>query len=125
MLPNRFRIDFNALARRIADYNRGVMSREDSFGREMPESTLQLPFFAGRVVGALAHTQVASRLTVLDASLGVDGSVIPNRYAGGGDAAVISRDGADGYTSGNGLVTAYVLGRIIGEHFVAALRDNA
>ena len=40
---------------------------------------------------------------------------MPNLFAGGGAAAGISgRDGALGYASGNGLITALVLGRRAG-----------
>ena len=43
------------------------------------------------------------------------GGTVPNLFAGGGAAAGISgRDGALGYASGNGLITALVLGRRAG-----------
>lgn len=45
-----------------------------------------------------------------------DGRRIPGLYAGGGAAAGISGHGADGYLSGNGLLTALGLGRIAGLH---------
>ena len=43
------------------------------------------------------------------------GGIVPNLFAGGGAAVGISgRDGALGYASGNGLITALVLGRKAG-----------
>ena len=55
--------------------------------------------------------------------LRTDGSVIPNLYAGGGTAAGISGDGADGYLSGNGLLSALGLGLIAGEHAAQAIQQ--
>ncbi|WP_300267009.1 hypothetical protein [Microbacterium sp.] len=44
-----------------------------------------------------------------------DGTPIPGLFAGGGVAAGVSgKTGADGYSSGNGLLTAIGLGRIAG-----------
>ena len=43
------------------------------------------------------------------------GGVVLNLFAGGGAATGISgRDGASGYASGNGLLTALGLGRLAG-----------
>ncbi len=43
-----------------------------------------------------------------------DGSALPNLFAAGGAAAGVSGNTAAGYLSGNGLLTATVLGRIAG-----------
>jgi fumarate reductase flavoprotein subunit len=43
------------------------------------------------------------------------GGAFPNLYAAGGAAAGVSGSGAGGYLSGNGLLTATVLGRLAGE----------
>jgi fumarate reductase flavoprotein subunit len=43
-----------------------------------------------------------------------DGTPFPNLYAAGGAAVGVSGRSAKGYLSGNGLLTATVLGRIAG-----------
>ena len=43
-----------------------------------------------------------------------NGAVLPNLFAAGGAAAGVSGSRASGYLSGNGLLTATVLGRIAG-----------
>jgi hypothetical protein len=44
-----------------------------------------------------------------------DGSIIPGFYAGSGTAVGVSGSGHKGYSGGNGLFTATVLGRVAGE----------
>ncbi|MFL5992102.1 MAG: FAD-binding protein, partial [Rubrobacteraceae bacterium] len=44
-----------------------------------------------------------------------DGHHIPGLYAGGGTAVGVSGSGYRGYSSGNGLLAATVLGKIAGE----------
>jgi fumarate reductase flavoprotein subunit len=44
-----------------------------------------------------------------------DGSAFPNLFAAGGAAAGVSGGQASGYLSGNGLLTATVLGRLAGD----------
>jgi fumarate reductase flavoprotein subunit len=81
----------------------------------------QPPFKAVKVTGALFHTQ---------GGLAVDGEArvrsrrgerLPNLFASGGAAAGVSGPHANGYLSGNGLLTATVLGRVAGESAAALL----
>ncbi|MFB9968888.1 FAD-binding protein [Pseudoroseomonas cervicalis] len=68
-----------------------------------------------RVTGALFHTQGG---LVVDASARVlrpDGAALPNLYAAGGAACGVSGSRAEGYLSGNGLLTAVALGHAAGE----------
>ena len=51
-----------------------------------------------------------------------DGSAIPGLYAGGGTAVGVSGSGHKGYSGGNGLLAATVLGRVAGE---AAAEESA
>ena len=44
-----------------------------------------------------------------------DNTPIPGLYAGGGTAVGISGSGYRGYSSGNGLLAAAVLGKVAGE----------
>ena len=67
------------------------------------------------MTGALFHTQGG---LAIDASARVkrkDGTGFPNLFAAGGAAAGVSGDTAAGYLSGNGLLTATVLGRLAGK----------
>lgn len=89
---------------------------EDRFGRQFtPGQRCVPPFRAVKVTGALFHTQgglaIDSRARVQKKS----GGAFPNLFAAGGAAAGVSGSGAAGYLSGNGLLTATVLGRLAGE----------
>ena len=53
-----------------------------------------------------------------------DGSPIPGLYAGGGAACGVSGSGVAGYLSGNGLLSAVVLGRIAGTRAAGFCRDT-
>jgi fumarate reductase flavoprotein subunit len=98
---------------------------KDRFGRAFGGlPPLQPPFKAVKVTGALFHTQ---------GGLAVDGDArvrsrrgerLPNLFAAGGAAAGVSGPHAGGYLSGNGLLTATVLGRVAGES-AAALVSRA
>jgi fumarate reductase flavoprotein subunit len=89
---------------------------QDRFGRKfLPEQRCEPPFHAVRVTGALFHTQGG---LAVDASARVkrkDGAPFPNLFAAGGAAAGVSGASAAGYLSGNGLLTATVLGRLAGQ----------
>jgi fumarate reductase flavoprotein subunit len=87
----------------------------DRFGRAFGGLPPLSPRFkAVKVTGALFHTQgglaVDSEARVLNRS----GERLPNLFAAGGAAAGVSGPHASGYLSGNGLLTATVLGRIAG-----------
>ena len=89
----------------------------DRFGRDLSKSPgLEPPFFAVKVAGALFHTQgglrIDGRARVL--KRGSD-TPLPNLLAGGGAACGVSGSKVEGYLSGNGLLSAVVLGRIAGE----------
>jgi fumarate reductase flavoprotein subunit len=89
--------------------------QQDPFGRDFStRPPLTEPYYAIKVTGALFHTQgglvVNERAQVLDRS----GRPIPRLYAGGGAACGLSGDHVWGYLSGNGLLSAVVLGRIAG-----------
>jgi fumarate reductase flavoprotein subunit len=87
----------------------------DRFGRLFsPQQRCAPPFHAVKVTGALFHTQGG---LAVDASARVkrkNGGVFANLFAAGGAAAGVSGETAAGYLSGNGLLTATVLGRLAG-----------
>jgi len=87
----------------------------DAFGRDwagVPQ--LEPPFRAVKVTGALFHTQGGLGVDAAARVLRSDGAPLPNLFAAGGAAVGVSGPDASGYLSGNGLLTAVVLGRIAG-----------
>jgi fumarate reductase flavoprotein subunit len=95
---------------------------QDPFGRDFSKKpTLVPPYYGIKVTGALFHTQgglvVDPQARVLDSS----GRPVPRLFAGGGAACGISGPHAWGYLSGNGLLTAIVLGRLAGAASSASL----
>ncbi|HZP88717.1 MAG TPA: FAD-binding protein [Burkholderiales bacterium] len=123
-LARQFRLDAETLGATIADYNRGIAERRDSLGRTILGLPLQPPFYGAFTTGALAHTLGGLKIDASGRVLRPDGSPVPNLYAGGGAAAGISGDTPDGYLSASGLLTAYGLGMIIGQHIVSTLAPS-
>lgn len=88
----------------------------DGFGRDWSGTQpLAAPFHAVRVTGALFHTQGGLVVDGAARVLRPDGSALPNLHAAGGAACGVSGPLASGYLSGNGLLTAVVLGRLAGQ----------
>jgi len=89
---------------------------QDRFGRQFaPSQRCAPPFHAVKVTGALFHTQGGLAIDAVGRVRRQDGTVFPNLFAAGGAAAGISGSTAAGYLSGNGLLTATVLGRLAGQ----------
>uniref|UniRef100_A0A7C4AQZ5 FAD-dependent oxidoreductase n=1 Tax=Desulfomonile tiedjei TaxID=2358 RepID=A0A7C4AQZ5_9BACT len=87
----------------------------DPLGRPSTGTPLKPPFYVVRVTGALFHTQGGLKINERAEVVRMDGSTIPNLYAGGGTAVGLSGRGAAGYLSCNGLLAALVLGKIAGQ----------
>lgn len=79
-----------------------------------PLRSVSPPLFASWVTGGILTTQGGLRVDTRGRVVRRDGSVIRGLYAGGGSAAGISGPSADGYSSGNGLLSAFGYGWIIG-----------
>lgn len=86
----------------------------DEFGRTFTGAPLHPPYCGVRVTGALFHTQGGLRVNSEARVLASDGAPFPNLFAGGGAACGVSGGGDSGYLSGNGLLSAAVLGRLAG-----------
>src|SRR5580700_1156802 len=98
-------------------------SGQDRYGRQLaPEQLCTAPFHAVKVTGALFHTQGGLAVDGVGRVKRKDGTLLPNLFAAGGAAAGVSGSSAAGYLSGNGLLTATVLGRLAGQ--AAMLRDR-
>jgi fumarate reductase flavoprotein subunit len=87
----------------------------DRFGRSFAGAKpLKPPYRAVKVTGALFHTQGGLAVTRDARVRRRGGEPFPNLFAVGGAAVGLSGSSAKGYLSGNGLLTATVLGRIAG-----------
>ena len=87
----------------------------DSHGRQFrPEQSCKPPYHAVKVTGALFHTQGGLAVDSCGRVKRKDGTLFPNLFAAGGAAAGVSGAIAAGYLSGNGLLTATVLGSLAG-----------
>ncbi len=101
----------------VESYNAAVEADElDEVGRLDGRNTLTPPFYGTQVTGSLFHTQGGLVVDKHGRVLREDESIVGNLYAGGGCATGISGHGADGYLSGNGLVTAMGFGQLAGIH---------
>ncbi|MDO9413940.1 MAG: FAD-dependent oxidoreductase [Pseudolabrys sp.] len=88
----------------------------DAFGRQFSaDQKCAPPYHAVKVTGALFHTQGGLSVDGNARVRRSDGSLFPNLFAAGGAAVGVSGATAAGYLSGNGLLTATVLGRLAGQ----------
>ncbi|THH36109.1 FAD-dependent oxidoreductase [Aliishimia ponticola] len=110
-LAAQLHLPAEALAQTLADI---PQDGTDGYGRRFGSPPLTSPYCGARVTGALFHTQGGLEVDQTARVLGLDGTPIPNLFAGGGAACGVSGAGDSGYLSGNGLLSAVVLGRIAG-----------
>jgi fumarate reductase flavoprotein subunit len=88
---------------------------QDRYGRKfIAEQSCGPPYHAVKVTGALFHTQGGLAVDSNGRVKRKDGTRFPNLFASGGAAAGVSGSTAAGYLSGNGLLTATVLGYLTG-----------
>jgi fumarate reductase flavoprotein subunit len=96
--------------------NLKLANGRDRFSRDFSaEQACKPPFHAVKVTGALFHTQGGLAIDSKGRVRRKDGKSFPNLFAAGGAAAGVSGSTAAGYLSGNGLLTATVLGRLTGQ----------
>lgn len=86
----------------------------DGFGRRFDSPPLAAPYAAVKVTGALFHTQGGLATDPAGRVHRAAGGLFPNLWAAGGAACGVSGSGDSGYLSGNGLLSAVVLGRAAG-----------
>ncbi len=109
-LAARIGVPVEALRGELNDIAPGT---PDRFGRVI-DKRLAAPYCAIKVTGALFHTQGGLAVDTQARVLLRNGRPLPNLFAAGGAAVGVSGAQASGYLSGNGLLTATVLGRIAG-----------
>lgn len=110
-LAARLALPADALTQTLRDISEGGTDR---FGRSFSSHPLTPPYKGVRVTGALFHTQGGLKIDASARVLRANGAAIQNLFAGGGAACGVSGTGDSGYLSGNGLLSAVVLGRIAG-----------
>ena len=115
-LAERLNLPAAALVQSFAEVEQAKQAgASDRFGRSFANAApLSPPFKAVKVTGTLFHTQGGVAVDEQARVMSVQGTRLPNLFAAGGAAAGISGSHASGYLSGNGLLTAAVLGRIAG-----------
>ncbi len=97
----------------------------DGFGRQFAsDQRCASPYHAVKVTGALFHTQGGLAIDGAGRVKRQDGGIFLNLLAAGGAAAGVSGTTAAGYLSGNGLLTATVLGRLAGQTAAGRQRSN-
>jgi fumarate reductase flavoprotein subunit len=125
-LADRCKLPAAGLAETFAEVARlKIGAAADKFGRDFRGApALSPPFKAVRVTGALFHTQGGLAIDAHARVHTVADAPLPNVFAAGGAAAGVSGATAAGYLSGNGLLTATVLGRIAGTQAARAGRPG-
>ena len=93
----------------------------DSMGRTFSRS-LQAPYHAIKVTGALFHTQGGLEVDAHCRVMKTNGQVLTNLYAAGGAARGVSGRGADGYLAGNGLLSAVGGGWLVAQDIARKLQ---
>jgi fumarate reductase flavoprotein subunit len=115
-LARRLKLPEDAFANSFASVEGLKRHGVDTFGRCFAGvAPLAPPLKAVRVTGGLFHTQGGLAINTSAQALSRDGQPLPNLFAVGGAAAGVSGSRSSGYLSGNGLLTATVLGRIAGQ----------
>jgi len=125
-LAERLNLPPSALAQSFAEVEQAKrVGGADRFGRAFSGiAPLSAPFKAVKVTGALFHTQGGLEVDGDARVRSAQGGYLPNLFAAGGAAAGVSGSRASGYLSGNGLLTAIVLGRIAGQSAAACVKRS-
>jgi fumarate reductase flavoprotein subunit len=124
-LAAAFRIPVQTLASTLDRYNRFARGEvQDPLGRQAHARPMQFPLWGVRITGALAHTQGGVRVDEAARVLRTDGTAIAGLLAAGGTVVGISGHGAAGYSSGNGLAQAFVLGMVAADTVAAQPGDQ-
>ncbi len=125
-LAERLNLPAAALAQSFAEVEQAKRTGvHDRFGRSFAGvAPLSPPFKAVKVTGTLFHTQGGVAIDQQARVMNAQGKPLPNLFAAGGAAAGISGSRASGYLSGNGLLTATVLGRIAGSSAAALIKSS-
>jgi len=124
-LAAQLNIDSAKFAQTITEYQASIVRGEDEFNRtKLPES-FETPYYAIKITGDLRHTQGGLVTDIATHVMKEDGTLIPGLYAAGGVMEGFSSTGGPGYMSGNGLLQAFIFGKIAGERAATEVRGEA
>lgn len=84
--------------------------------------SLTAPFWVAHVTHGVLTSQGGAVVDPLGRVLTRDGAPVPGLFAGGGTACGLAGEHSAGYSSGNGLLSAFGFGWIIGNHLAAGGR---
>lgn len=116
-LAAKIGIDPAAFRATIEDYNRGVESKSDSFGKKLLGNKIdKAPFYASPRVPTVHHTMGGVKINTACQVIGQDGAAIPGLYAAGEVTGGIHGTNRLG---GNALADTIVFGRIAGTNAAA------
>ncbi|HHT43977.1 MAG TPA: FAD-dependent oxidoreductase [Fastidiosipila sp.] len=116
-------LDSERFALAIEDFKNGMEKGEDSLNRTLFPASLTGPFYAVEITADLRHTQGGLVTDLVGHVVKPDHTLIPGLYAAGGVMEGFSDTAGPGYMSGNGLLQAFVFGRLAGK--AAATTDPA
>lgn len=113
-------IDKAEFANEIKLYQEGIQKGEDYLNRTKLPAEFNGPYYATKVTADYRHTQGGLVIEPTTAAvLKEDGAKIPHLFAGGGVTEGFSSNGDANYMAGNGLLQAFVWGRIAGQSAAA------
>lgn len=109
----------------IDDYTNGIKTGQDSLNRTLFPENFDGPYYAIEITADIRHTQGGLVTDTAGHVLKEDGTLIQGLYAAGGVMEGFSDTAGPGYMSGNGLLQAFVFGRLAGEHAATTTRAEA
>ncbi len=113
-LANKLNMPVENVKKSFADYNKGVETKNDKFGRKLLVSKIEKPkFYAYPRTVSVHHTMGGVKINENAEVVGVDGKVIQGLYAAGEVTGGIHGSNRLG---GNAVVDTVVFGRIAGEN---------
>ena len=114
-LADALGINADALSNTFERYEASIKRGEDEFNKTKLPKNWNGPYYAMKITGDLRHTQGGLVTDVAAHVLKTDGTVIQGLYAAGGCTEGFASTGGAAYMSGDGLLQAFVFGRIAGE----------
>lgn len=114
-LAQKLKLDPAKMKAAFDDYVEGINKGEDRFNRTKLPERWEGPFYAIEVTSDLRHTQGGLVTDTKARVIKTDGDAIPGLYAAGGVTEGFSSSGGPAYMSGNGLLQAFIFGRIAGQ----------
>lgn len=108
-------LNLERLKQTLNEVNQYASGDQDPFGRTFNAPSISAPYRAALVTAGLFHTQGGVEINEKAQVLQENGNSFPNLFAIGGAARGVSGPEASGYLSGNGLLSAVVLGYIAGQ----------